>query len=145
MSKTTILSTQDIYFKYSANTIQTSHEEWILKDINLKINSGEMVTIQGPSGSGKSTLFYLLGLLTKPQQGKIYIAGKDTHTLTDFERAQLRNKSIGFVFQQFHLLFDASILENILLPSLYPLEQPRSSSEKEILKQRALKLGKHWF
>ncbi len=96
----------------------------ILHGVSLEIHKGEFVAIQGPSGSGKSTLFYLLGCLLQPTAGSIVFAGKETTTLSPDERAYLRNERIGFVFQQFHLLSRATVLENILLPARYPCERP---------------------
>lgn len=91
----------------------------ILKDINLNIQSGEFTSIIGPSGSGKSTMMYLLGLLDKPTEGKIYLDNIDTSTLTDERVSKVRNEFIGFVFQQFNLINKLSVLENILLPTIY--------------------------
>ena len=91
----------------------------VLRKINLRIDSGEMVAIQGSSGSGKSTLLYILGCLLRPDQGSVHFGGQDVSKLSNEQLASLRNSSIGFVFQQFHLLARASVLENILLPSQY--------------------------
>src|ERR1700722_9228353 len=94
----------------------------VLDNLNLEIKPGEFVAIQGPSGSGKSTLFYILGFLLKPTIGKISFDGIDITQLSSDELTVLRNRKIGFVFQQFHLLARASVLENILLPASYPSE-----------------------
>ncbi len=94
----------------------------VLRGISLDVFEGEMVALQGPSGSGKSTLLYFLGCLMRPDSGVIRFKGRDVLDLSDEERAAFRNRSVGFVFQQFHLLPRASVLENILLPSRYPLE-----------------------
>lgn len=97
----------------------------ILHNIFLDIEPGEFIAIQGPSGSGKSTLLYLLGGLLKPQQGEVEIFGQDTKQLDDEGLARLRSQQIGFVFQQFHLLPRASVLNNILMPTLYsPVSVP---------------------
>ena len=96
----------------------------VLKNLNLNIQAGELVAIQGPSGSGKSTLLYLIGCLLKSNSGLIEIGGKDISQLNDEQLALLRNQHIGFVFQQFHLLAKANVIENILLPSRYPSELP---------------------
>ncbi len=98
----------------------------ILFGLNFKIYSGEFVAIQGPSGSGKSTLLYLLGCMTPVQSGKITIGNWDTSKLTDDELAVFRNENLGFVFQQFHLLPKANVLENILLSARYPIEKPKN-------------------
>lgn len=91
----------------------------ILDDINLEIKSGEFTSIIGPSGSGKSTLMYLLGLLDQPTEGTIYLDTIDTSTLSDERVSKLRNEFIGFVFQQFNLINKLTVLENILLPTIY--------------------------
>ena len=91
----------------------------ILKGISFHVPSGDMVAIRGPSGSGKSTLFYVLGCLLKPDSGKVWIQGQDITVLSKEECARLRNLTLGFVFQQFHLLPRTTVLENILLPVHY--------------------------
>lgn len=91
----------------------------ILKDISLEIGDHEYISILGPSGSGKSTLMYILGLLDIPTSGKFFIQGKNAVDLSDNELSQLRNSFIGFVFQQFNLINKLTVLENIMLPSIY--------------------------
>jgi ABC-type lipoprotein export system ATPase subunit len=108
----------------------------ILKDVDLEIGAGELVAIQGPSGSGKSTLLYIIGCLLDTYSGAVEIGGRDIASLNSLELAILRNRHIGFVFQQFHLLPKATVLENVLLPSRYPTETPSG----EDLKPRALEL-----
>lgn len=90
-----------------------------LKDINLEIKQGEFLAIVGPSGSGKSTLMNILGLLDKPTSGKYFLDEKDVSKLSRDTLASLRNKRIGFVFQQFNLLKRTSALENVALPLIY--------------------------
>lgn len=91
----------------------------ILKDISLTIYSGELVAIVGPSGSGKSTLMHIMGLLDSQSTGKVELEGHDASSLTEVEAARLRNKYIGFIFQQFNLLSRTSAVENVLLPTIY--------------------------
>ncbi len=86
-----------------------------LKGINLEVKSGEFISIMGPSGSGKTTLLSIMGLLTKPSAGKVYILGKDATKLKDREATLLRRKTIGFVFQTFNLVPWLTALENIEL------------------------------
>ncbi|MBI5123782.1 ABC transporter ATP-binding protein [Candidatus Roizmanbacteria bacterium] len=90
-----------------------------LEKSDLTIKPGEFSAIIGPSGSGKSTLMHLIGLLDKPTSGKIIIEGKNVSDLNDNETSRLRNKFVGFVFQQFNLINKLTVLENILLPSIY--------------------------
>ena len=87
-----------------------------LKNINLSIKKGESVAIVGKSGSGKSTLMHLLALLDKPTKGHVLINGKDSNKLNANELNKLRNKSFGFVFQQFFMNSGDTVLENVLLP-----------------------------
>jgi len=90
-----------------------------LKNINLEIKKSTFVSIIGPSGSGKSTLMHIIGLLDRPTSGEIYIDGKEISTLSDDEISAIRNKTIGFVFQQFNLINKLTVLENILVPTIY--------------------------
>lgn len=88
-------------------------------NINLKIYNGEFVAIVGKSGSGKSTLMNIIGALDKPTSGKYLLNGVDTSTMSDDELADIRNRTIGFIFQQYNLLPKLTLLENVELPLLY--------------------------
>ena len=90
-----------------------------LKNVSLTIDEGEFTGIVGPSGCGKSTLMHLIGLLDQPTSGQIKILDRDVSMLQDEERSKMRNQVIGFVFQQFNLLNKLTILENVLLPTIY--------------------------
>ena len=92
---------------------------YALKDISFTIRQGEFVTIMGPSGSGKSTCMNMIGCLDKPTSGVIEIAGKSTSVMNEKELAILRNKTVGFVFQQYFLLSSMTVIENVMLPLRY--------------------------
>jgi putative ABC transport system ATP-binding protein len=99
-----------------------------LRGISLDIRSGEFIAVMGPSGSGKSTLMHLVGCLDTPSDGKIFIHGEDTSLLDQEALAALRNRTVGFVFQQFNLLARLSILDNVITPMIYgqvPLSERR--------------------
>jgi len=90
-----------------------------LKNVSLEINDGEYVGIMGTSGSGKSTLMHIIGLLDKASRGEVFMGGRDVSTLDDNETSTFRNEFVGFVFQQFNLLNKLTVLENVMLPSVY--------------------------
>jgi macrolide transport system ATP-binding/permease protein len=90
-----------------------------LQDVSLQIAPGEFVAIMGPSGSGKSTLMHILGLLDRPDKGVYYLGNKKINELPDEELSAIRNRLVGFVFQQFHLLPRMTALENAALPLIY--------------------------
>ncbi len=90
----------------------------VLSGVSLELSGGENVAILGPSGSGKSTLLHILGTLDRPSSGRVLLDGTDTARLTEPELADFRNRKIGFVFQDHHLLPQCSVLENVLLPAI---------------------------
>ncbi|MBU1862659.1 MAG: ABC transporter ATP-binding protein [Candidatus Omnitrophica bacterium] len=90
----------------------------VLKGVDLELRGGEMCFILGRSGSGKSTLLHILGGLDRPNGGKIYLEGTDINNLREKEKAEFRNKKIGFVFQFYHLLPELTVWENVILPGL---------------------------
>jgi putative ABC transport system ATP-binding protein len=87
-----------------------------LRGIDLEIDKGEFIGIWGPSGSGKTTLLNLIGAIDEPTKGKLMVAGKDVHSLSDNRRSELRNEAIGYIFQGFNLVPVLSALENVMLP-----------------------------
>ncbi len=108
----------------------------VLKGVNLRIEQGEFTAIMGTSGSGKSTLMNLMGCLDVPTSGRFLLAGRDVMQLDDDELSELRNEHIGFVFQSFYLLPYATVLENVLVPTLY------REKKKDRVRERAAELLK---
>lgn len=90
----------------------------VLKGIDLRIHEGEIVAVVGPSGVGKSTLLHILGALDRPTSGKVFLNHMDVFSFDDRRLAQIRNRTIGFVFQFHHLLPEFTALENVMLPGL---------------------------
>ena len=91
----------------------------VLRGVSFTIEPGEVVALMGPSGSGKSTLLNIIGCLDRPTRGQYILGGRDVSTLTRTEQAWVRLHYLGFVFQAFHLLPDASVLENVAMPLYY--------------------------
>ncbi|OPD57106.1 ABC transporter ATP-binding protein [Bacillus anthracis] len=110
-----------------------------LKDINLTIEKGEMIAIMGPSGSGKSTLLNIIGLIDSPSAGKYFLDGIDTSTLKS-NYHKYRNTEVGFVFQNFSLLDDYTVAENVMLPLVYRRisHKKRMKISKEMLEMVGL-------
>ena len=113
----------------------TSIETLALRDISLQIEKGEFVSIMGPSGCGKSTLLNLIGLLDRPTTGAVHIDGQKIETYRDRELAKLRNSKIGFVFQEYHLISDLSVVDNVEIPLLY---RSCSSAQRRMMALEAL-------
>ena len=101
----------------------------ILHGINLTVNKGEFVSIVGESGSGKSTLMNIIGVLDRQTQGNYYLEGQDVNGMSDEVRSAIRNRRIGFVFQNFNLLPRANALKNVLVPLLYGEEHSKNGKE----------------
>lgn len=115
----------------------------VLKDIHLTVEDGEFLAIMGPSGSGKSTLMNIIGFLDRPTAGTYSLNGREIKNLSDQELARIRNETIGFVFQQFHLLPRFTALKNVELPLIYAgvkkherLTRAREALEKVGLAER---------
>ena len=109
-----------------------------LKDINLTINQGEIVAIIGASGSGKSTLMNIIGCLDKASSGQYVLEGRDVSRLNDDRLAEIRNKKLGFVFQQYNLLPRASAISNVELPLVYAGILQKHKRAKEALERVGL-------
>ncbi|MBQ8108459.1 MAG: ABC transporter ATP-binding protein [Ruminococcus sp.] len=121
------------------NYLQGKDEVPVLKDISLSVDDGEYVAIMGPSGSGKSTLMNIIGCLDKQSSGEFIFDGADIAKCSDRQLSDIRNKKIGFVFQNFNLLPRQSALENVELPLLYAGFSKRQ--RRELAKQALLKVG----
>ncbi len=115
MNRTSKVKLTNITKKFVTNEMETH----ALQGVNLEIFDGEYVSISGPSGCGKSTLLTILGLLDAPTSGQYIIGGHDVSNLTVNQRASIRNKHIGFVFQSFNLIDELSVYDNIALPLRY--------------------------
>lgn len=113
----------------------------VLKGIDLAVERGEIAAIMGVSGSGKSTLMNLIGCLDVPTSGSYRFADREVLGLTDDELSELRNARIGFVFQSFYLLPYATVLENVLLPSLYRERAKDNARERAVELLRRIGLG----
>ena len=120
---------------YRTNEIETV----ALENVNLTVARGEFLSIMGPSGCGKSTLLNIMGLLDTPSTGTIEINGTHTEGMKDKELAAFRNKTLGFVFQSFHLINSLNVLDNVELPLLY--RRVNSSERKRLAKEVLEKVG----
>ena len=114
---------EKVYGKEGTPTVALHH-------VNCRVESGEFVAIIGPSGSGKSTLLQILGLLDRPSAGEYHLSGKPVSEYSDDEQAEIRNLSLGFVFQSFNLLPRTSVLENVKLPLAYSPVPPKEWNER---------------
>ena len=113
----------------------------VLTDLDLTVAKGETAAIIGPSGCGKSTLLNLLGALDRPTSGTIKIGGQDISTLTEEQAATFRNHSLGFIFQQQHLLPQLTVLENVLVPHLAGDWQEPAAETEQRARQLLEKVG----
>jgi putative ABC transport system ATP-binding protein len=96
---------------------------------SLRIERGEVAVLKGPSGSGKTSLLSLVGCMSRPTSGRIFVGGRDVAKLPEKFLTEVRRRTFGFIFQQFNLIRDISVLENVLLP-LYPVEMPLAAMRK---------------
>jgi putative ABC transport system ATP-binding protein len=110
-----VIRLENVYKTYDLGEIQVQ----ALRGVSLEIRPGEFVAVMGPSGSGKSTVMNILGCLDRPTKGRYFLDGVDVSGLSKDELARIRNRKLGFVFQQFNLLSRTSALENVELPTVY--------------------------
>jgi lipoprotein-releasing system ATP-binding protein len=112
----------------------------VLRDVTLEMPRGEALAVTGPSGSGKSTLLHLLGTLDRPTAGSVRLDGRDPFALPEPELADFRNRHVGFVFQDHHLLPQCTVLENVLIPTLIHPEEAKGAEAwaKELLRRVGL-------
>ena len=103
-------------FKYYTNKYRKTY---VLQDVNLEIKEGEFLTVMGPSGAGKSTLLHILGMIDEPDNGEYHFNDEPVHRLSEKKRTELHKHEIGFVFQQYHLIDELTVYENIETPLLY--------------------------
>ena len=104
--------------KISKNFIGTSKVISVLKNVNLKINMGELVSITGPSGSGKSTLLHIIALLDQPSIGEVFFKNKNFSKSSELEKDTVRKKGISIIYQHHNLLSDFTAIENVMMPLL---------------------------
>src|SRR5262245_49503849 len=130
-----LIKIKDIYKTYHLGEVDVP----VLKGVSLNIESGEMVALMGASGSGKTTLMNILGCLDRPTAGQYWLDGEEVSKLTPEQRADVRNRKIGFVFQSFNLLPRTSALENVMMPLSYSLHE-RSDREGRDRAVRLLEL-----
>ncbi|WP_438382105.1 ABC transporter ATP-binding protein [Asaia sp. BMEF1] len=126
MSETPVLSLEGVTrrFRSGDETLE------ILKGASFDLFPGEIVALVAPSGTGKSTLLHIAGLLESPQEGAVRVAGRETRTLSDTLRTQIRRDEIGFVYQFHHLLAEFSALENVVLPQHVAGVSPRDAKAR---------------
>ena len=126
-----LIQVDDLHKVFMTEEVETH----ALSGVNLEIREGEYVAIAGPSGCGKSTLLSILGLLDSPTKGKYLLNGTPVENLNALQRAHIRNKEVGFIFQSFNLIGDLTVLENVMLPLTY---RKMSSAQRTASAKNAL-------
>ena len=137
---THLIELRDIYKIYRMGDVEVRAND----GISFSIDSGEMVAIVGKSGSGKSTIMNIIGALDVPTEGKYYLDGADVGSMTDNELAVIRNKQIGFIFQQYNLLPKMNLLKNVELPLLYAGVNDVDRRERALASLEKVGLGDVW-
>lgn len=138
-----LITTKGLKKFYYTDEIETS----ALNDVNLEIKEGEFVAVMGPSGCGKSTLLNIIGLLDNPSEGEFYFYDEEVSKYSERQRAELRKRNIGFVFQSFNLIDELTVFENVELPLIY-LKYPSAERKKrveEVLEQMQIMHRKDHF
>jgi len=122
-------------------------ETTALNEVSFEINKGEFVAIMGPSGCGKSTLLNILGLLDNPSEGEYFFLGNEVSKFSEKQRARLRKQNIGFVFQNFNLIDELTVFENVELPLIYlgMHTKDRKARVEEVLEQMQMSHRKKHF
>lgn len=128
MSEPVLYEVSDVWKSYSNGIKQIE----VLRGIHFSVRAGETVAITGPSGVGKSTFLHIIGLLDRPVRGRVMLDGQDTVTLGETERARIRNRRIGFVFQFFQLLPEFTALENVIMPGLIAGQKEHTVSKRAL-------------
>jgi len=123
-----LLETKDLKKIYRVGKVDVE----ALRGVSVSVNAGEFVAIMGPSGSGKSTLMHILGAMTRPTSGKVFIEGRDTSDMNDSARTEIRRKKLGFVFQKFNLLPALTARQNIQVARKIYGEAPTPESEAHL-------------
>lgn len=131
----TIIDLQGITKIYRTKEVETV----ALENVNLEVEKGEFLSVMGPSGCGKSTMLNIMGLLDVANTGKVFINDTETSNMRDKEMAEFRNKTLGFVFQSFHLINSLNVLDNVELPLLY--RKSGDKSRRDMAKQVLEKVG----
>lgn len=126
MSNETLIKLENLTKTFASDATETH----AVADVSFDINEGDYVCISGPSGCGKSTLLSMLGLLEVPSSGKYLLSGHEVQKLDAYQRAELRNREIGFIFQAFNLIGDLTVVENVALPLSYRKMKQNERNER---------------
>ena len=135
MTKSIVIECKNISKQFADGELKTN----VLSDVNLSVQKGDRIAIIGSSGSGKSTLLHLLGGLDKPTSGSIKVHGQDINRLSVKTLSQLRNQSLGFVYQFHHLLPEFSAIENVAIPLIIGGTKPKKAEQQA--KDLLIKVG----
>ncbi len=131
-----LIETKDVHKTYRMGTGRIE----VLRGVDLAVRPGDFLAVVGASGSGKSTLLHILGALDRPDKGQVFFKGTGIHTFGTKKINYYRNKSVGFVFQFYHLLDELTVLENTMLAALAAMPFPAPPGRKKYLKSRAREL-----